>query len=445
MYGPKNRDASVILKIVAGTTLIESAVGFWLWQHGSNTFDTFVSDPDTPGYVGVGWHLAETFKLPPSPRTLGYPFFLAIGDLLGGPDYGSYLAVAIQLALNILMTVVCWRMLERLVPRVSETLRLLVTLLFFWAGLGMALFLMTDFMAAVWFGMFVYGFLFWRSRTGLVMAGVGLALATLTRPTFTFVPLLLPLAAYLAGRVSSKVPFGAVVAIAGLGLAATGASIAYQYTFDRYLGPSPVLLRNVEDSLYHSEIEGSGMTLTDYQRQFEQRTADAAGKDFSELSPRERDLIAGTVLREAMVAHPVKLTLHWGMNFLKYLLVPVESTILRMITRNHSFETYNGVIRPLLLLICLPLWVFALAPPINGSQRERMYHWFMLLCVTYVIAVSSVASGAGERMRFPVLMLMLPTMAWNLDAAVVFVRGKYLRSNHVSTRGPQIVAPMNPR
>jgi hypothetical protein len=429
----------VILKIVAGTTLIESAVGFWLWQQGSNTFDKFVSDPDTPGYVGVGWHLAETFKLPPSPRTLGYPFFLAIGDLLGGPDYGSYLAVAIQLALNILMTVVCWRMLERLVPRVSETLRLLVTLLFFWAGLGMALFLMTDFMAAVWFGMFVYGFLFWRSRTGLVMAGVGLALATLTRPTFTFVPLLLPLAAYLAARVSSKVPFDAVVAIAGLGLAATGASIAYQYTFDRYLGPSPVLLRNVEDSLYNSEIEGSGMTLTDYQRQFEQRTADAAGKDFSELSPRERDLIAGKVLREAMIAHPVKLTLHWGMNFLKYLLVPVESTILRMITRNHSFETYNGVIRPLLLLICLPLWVFALAPPINGSQRERMYHWLMLLCVTYVIAVSSVASGAGERMRFPVLMLMLPTMAWNLDAAIAFVRGKYLRSNHVRTRSPQIV------
>jgi hypothetical protein len=433
MQRPGIRDSSVIFKIVAGTTLIESAVGFWLWQQGWNTFAQFVLTPDTPGYVGIAQHLAETFTLLPSPRTLGYPLFLAVGELLAGRDYGSYLAVAIQLVLNILMTVVCWKMLERLVPSVSETLRLLVTLLFFWAGLGMALFLMTDFMAAVWFGMFVYGFLFWRSRTGLVMAGVGLALATLTRPTFTFVPLLLPLAAHLVGRVSSKIPFGAVVTIAVLGLAATGASVAYQYTFDRYLGPSPILINAVEESLYYSEIEGSGMVFIDYKRQFEQRTADAAGKNYSELSPRERDLYAGTVLREAMAAHPVKIALVWGRNFLKYLLVPMESTIERMVVRNQSMETYNAIVRPLLLLICLPLWAFALAPPINGSQRERMYYWFMLLCVSYTMAVSAVAAGSGERIRFPVLMLMLPTMAWNLEAAVVYVRRVCLRANHANT------------
>src|SRR5262249_36576750 len=151
------------------------------------------------------------------------------------------------------------------------------------------------------------------------------------------------------------------------------------------------------ESLYYSEIEGSGMLFIDYKRQFEQRAADAAGKNFSELSPRERDLYAGTVLREAMAAHPVKIALLWGKNFLKYLLAPVESTVARMILHNQSFETYNALVRPLLLLICLPLWAFALAPPINGSQRERMYYWLMLLCVTYAIAVSAVAAGSGER------------------------------------------------
>src|SRR5207342_490823 len=106
---------------------------------------------DTPEYVRVALHFAERFTLTSSPRTPGYPLFLALGYLIGGSTNGAYVIIVIQLALNIVFTWGCWTLLQQLVPSAGVRLRISLTLFFFWVGLGMALYLMTDFIAALLF------------------------------------------------------------------------------------------------------------------------------------------------------------------------------------------------------------------------------------------------------------------------------------------------------
>jgi hypothetical protein len=283
---------------------------------------------------------------------------------------------------------------------------------------------MTDFVAALAFGGFVYGLLFWRSRPGIVLSGVSLAVATLIRPTFTYMPLLLPIVVNLVGRVTSKVPWSHVVTLAAFSLAATGASVAYQYRSYSYLGPSPVLILPIQESIYHGVLggEASGTDYLSYKSQFEAEVGRRADRDFATLSPAERERYAKDIFRAEFAAHPMEIALNLLRNFVKYLFVPVESIVARVTSLFVGEHTYFTFVRPLLGVFCLPLWLSALAPPLGASRRHRMYYVLVLLLVVYVVGLSAVSTGSGERIRYPLLVFMLPLLVWNLHHAHEYLR-----------------------
>jgi 4-amino-4-deoxy-L-arabinose transferase-like glycosyltransferase len=240
----------IIFYILIACAAIELLLFCWLCFLGQEAFREFVSTPDTSTYASVALQLAENATLISSRRTLGYPLFLSLGYLIGGRSYGTYVVITTQLILNIVFTWGCWRLLQRITPAAGTRLRSIVTLFFFWAGMGMATYLLTDFLASFLFGVFLYGMLFWRSRSSVLLSGTSLALATLTRPTFIFIPFLLPFAAYLIGRFTSKVPRSHLVSFILFSFIATCISIIYQHTFNGYIGVSPIFTQTAEEFTY---------------------------------------------------------------------------------------------------------------------------------------------------------------------------------------------------
>ncbi len=146
---------------------IEGMLFAWLCALPQKAFWAFVWDPDTLEYWRVARHLVDSGWWLTTSRTLGYPLFLALCYRLGGELYGPYVAIALQLLLNLVLTGLCWRLLQRLAPSVGELGRFWATLFFSWAGTGMALMLMADFLSALLFAVFVYGLLFWRQHRSL--------------------------------------------------------------------------------------------------------------------------------------------------------------------------------------------------------------------------------------------------------------------------------------
>jgi hypothetical protein len=411
-----NRKKLVSLLLLA-CAVTELVVFLWLWSLGRPTLTEFVSTPDTLGYDRIAVHLLETLRLTPSYRTLGYPLFLFVGYLLGGREYGPVVTIIIQLFLNLGFTWGCWRLLERLAPMASIPLRAAVTLFSFWAGLGMALYLMTDFLAALSFGVFLYGLLFWRSSTSVLLSGASLALATLTRPTFTLIPLLLPFIAYLTGRATSRVPWYQIVAFTAFSCTATGVSVLYQYRLNNYIGPSPMLVQEVEETLYLATEQDrvASKDIATYKWEFEVEVEQLARVPYARLSPGERERFATQIFRAHLRSHGSQIVLLLAKNFLKYLFVPVESLVQRLTEYYIGTWLYFRYVRPFLFLVCLPIWLLSLIPPIDAARTQRMYYFLAFTLVMYVGVVSIVANMGGERIRFPVLGLLLPLVVWNVQ------------------------------
>ena len=414
-----------IFYILTACIGIEVLMLLWLCSLGREAFMQYIWVPDTPTYTRVASELADTFTLISSHRTLGYPLFLALGYLIGGRDYGLYLIIVVQLVLNIGFTWGCWRLLERIVPDAGAGLRAVVTLFFFWASLGMALYLMTDFLAALYFGIFLYGILFWRTPSSVLLSGTSLALATLTRPTFTFFPILLPIAAYLVGRFTSKVPWYHLVAFTGFSVAATGVSVMYQYTTEKYIGPSPMLVNQVVDTLYHGVVAGqvSETDYTAYKKEFEVQVEKRANRRFASLSPSEREHYATQIFREELISHPIEIITQLIKNFIKYLIVPVESNVMRVTAFYLSEQTYGTYVRPILGLLCLPVWCASMMPPVSAPKNQRMYYLLVTVLLIYILGLSATHAGCGERIRFPLLAFMLPLMVWNVHRVHGFLHG----------------------
>jgi len=412
------------LEVLAVCVGIESLLFFWLCSFGHDGFIAFIWTPDTSEYVRIAQHLTETFTLTPSPRTLGYPLFLALGYLVGGRSW-PYVIVIVQLLLNIALTWGVWRLLQQLVPNAGIRLRATATFFFFWAGLGMALYLMTDFLASFFFGVFLYGMLFWRTRPSILLSGTCLALATLTRPTFTYLPFLLPAAFYLAGRVTSKATWPQLVAFMACSLGATGVSVMYQYTAYTYLGPSPVLLLPIEEALYYGVVQHQrpGTDYISFKKEFEAEVEKRADRRFATLTPAEQETYAKQIFREELLSHPTEIATNYIKNFIKYMFVPVESNLMRVVALFASEQTYLRYVRPILGLVCLPVWLLSLIPPINSPKKYRMYYLLAMVLLVYVIGISAISTGSGERIRFPLLAFMLPIMVWNVDRAHRYLHG----------------------
>lgn len=392
------------LRLLATWALVELALFVALCLAGHDAFWRIVSEPDSEGYVAVARALAHDGTLIPSSRTPGYPLYLAACALVDG---SLHLAIALQLVANLAVAVGSWHLVARLVPSSSPRLRAIAASIWFVAGLGMALQLLTDFFAAAYLFTALYGLLFWRSRAGIVASATALGLATLTRPTFTLMPLLLPLVAWCAARVHQKVPRAQLALVAAASLAATGLSVAYQYRTDGYLGPSSVLTFNIEKSLHHAL--GRGEPFAEWQRRFDARLAARAGVPRAALSRTAAERLARRELTDALRAHPLLVGGDLVLTTVKYLVTPIEALPELVVVRAAGARSlYERVLRPLLFVAWLPLWVLAYVPPRRADRRAWPYYLLAMALLLYVAGLSAIAPIQGERMRFAVLAFLLP-------------------------------------
>jgi hypothetical protein len=133
------------------------------------------------------------------------------------------------------------------------------------------------------------------------------------------------------------------------------------------------------------------------------------------LTYREREEIAKTVFREQFLAHPVGITAAVLKNAVKYVFAPIESTVSRFATFYASETWYTRAVRPVVAVVCLPLFVLSVLPPIRRQREQQMYYALMLVLLIYVVGFSAIGIGSGERIRFPLLAFMLPVLVWNVE------------------------------
>lgn len=413
MSRPARRGPLIALLVVAA--LLEGATLVWLGRVDREERLALILADDTHEYVQAARTLIETRRWPVTTRTLGYPLFLVPGYLAGGEEDGAILSVALQLLLNLGFTALAWWMLERLAPDTGTGLRLVLTAAFFWAAFGLASHLLSDFLAALLFGVFLYGFLFLRSPAALFGTGLALAAATLTRPTFLFIPLLLPVMALLVDRATLAIGWKEVGILAGFSLAATALSVAHQFSIDGYLGPSPVLTQNLQQTL--------GAALHDQGRpeaarvEFETEIGRRAGRPFADLTRGEQERQMTRIFREQLAAHPAAILKNMARTSIQYVFAPVESALMRRAVRDGGETDYMTKIRPILFVLCLPFWLLAIVPPANRPGRRPFYLLAMLLLL-YVVGITAITPMQGERIRLPVLILLLPIVAWNVSSLI---------------------------
>jgi hypothetical protein len=391
--------------------VVETVLLCWLGRQGQEGFRRLVCLDDSTIYLEVARALAVTGRLIPSIRPPGYPAFLATALAIAGPDVGLIVAIALQLTLNLLFAFLVWRLIENLTPEADPAALSLATLVAGWAGLGMAFLVMSDFLAGLLFTLFVFGFLFARTRLEFAGAGAALMAATLTRPTFTLLPLLLPVLARLAGRVVRPAGAWAVAFFAACSLAATGLSTALQYRVDGYAGPSPVVTENLQRAVERAYSGEPGAAMATREG-FEAAITARAGRPFRDLSRSEQERFARALFRETVAARPGRVLGQAATAAVKYLLAPIEAVPALLARHLNAGDDYVATVRPFLAVLCMPLWLLALWPPAGGSRRLAWYA-FTILLLGFTLAITALAPMQGERIRFPILALMMPIAVWN--------------------------------
>ena len=387
---------------LAAAAAVEALALAALYTAGNERFLQIVSSDDSAGYLAVARALMHG-QLVASPRTLGYPLYLATCGVI---DPSLHLAIAGQLAVNLAVTVAVFRLAGRILDGAGVRARLVVAALAFVAGFGLALALLTDFLAGACFFGSLYGLLSWRRRRGQLASAALLAAATLLRPTFTLLPLLLPLIAWLVARVTTAVPRRQLVGMMLASLAATSLSVAYQYRSYRYVGPSSVVTFNLEATLHHALAPQQPFDV--YRRQLDATIARDADTDAP--SPSVAEHFARARFAAALAEHPRAIVLATATTALKYLLAPVEAlpaTLARIDRAPRTSDAYEHRLRPLLFLVWLPVWLLAYIPVVGGDRRARAFYLLVMLLVVYVIGLSSLAPLQGERMRYPLVPLLV--------------------------------------
>jgi hypothetical protein len=397
------------LTLLLAWALVEAALFAGLCIAEQDAFLRMVRTDDSASYTALALSFTRG-ALAPSSRTPGYPLFLAACALLDG---SFRLAIAMQLVANLGLALGSWYLVGRLVPRASPRLRAVAASVCFVAGLGLALQLMTDLLTAVYLFVALYGLLFWRHRAGVVASAVALGLATLTRPTFTLFPLLLPVLGWLASRIHTRVPARQLALLAGFSLAATALSIGYQYRTDGYLGPSSALTFNIQKTLHDALAPDEPFKL--YKRRFEERLARRAQVPPEALSRTQAEQQAKRELIAALKAHPVPIAWHLTRTAIKYLFVPIEALPAHVMRYAGAGAAYERFVRPLLFLVCLPVWLLAYWPPPRSDRRARAYYALTMMSLAFVVIMSAMAPQQGERMRLPLVAFLVPLAVAQLE------------------------------
>jgi hypothetical protein len=402
--------------------LVEAALFICLFAQGHMAFRSFVSVPDSATYDVVARNLVATGTLMPTHRTLGYPLFLSSTYLIAGDRHGPHLAIAIQLILNVVLGIGCWRLLQRVVPACGTALTVFLTSVCVVAGIGIATLLLADFLAAFLLFVFLYGLLFWR-RWGLALLGAGcLGLATLMRPSFTYLPVVLPAMMLLAGRFQTKVPWSYLPLFLLAAVIGAGVSTVHHYRTVGYPGPSYVVAWNLQKTLSFA-LADDEVSEEQYQEQFRELVAQRRGAPDRAISVYENEMLTREVFLEQLRDHPYPIMKQIVTTFVKYLFVPTETLPSRLFSRRDQQDVYFRYIRPVLAVVWLPIWVLAYWPPWRRWRQEFPYYLFVMLLVLYVVGISAFAPLQGERMRFPVLPFLVPVIARNLFRIHALTRG----------------------
>jgi len=402
-----------IAALLIGLGLVEAISFAVIASRGSDLFIRFVWSDDTGSYARVAEALALTGQLGATTRTLGYPLLLTPIYYLFSAALVPFIVIAVQLALNLVLTYGGWRLLTRLVPDASSGLPLLLTAVLGWAGMGMAFRFLTDLLGGLTLLGFVYGLLFWRRPGGAAVAAVSLLAASLLRPTFTLFPVLIPVLAWVVARITSRVPWKHVVLYFVVCISATCVNVWYQYRNFGYWGPSAVVSLGLRAALFHAVAESGGTTAREFDRTFFEEIERRTGRPMEEISPAEEERVTKAIFKEHLRERPGAIIRYFIVSGIKYTVAPIEFFVLQSVTICRGFPWYASFVRPALFVLCLPLWLLGLFPPLGGTRRFRFYWLLVILLFAYLVGVSAMLSTQGERYRFPVVAFMLPVVARN--------------------------------
>ena len=417
--------------IASGSVLI------LLLARGSEYFSGFISASDTASYMRLARAMAFEGRLIPSERTLGYPAMIAPCLRTLGEGQGCVLLVVIQVLIALGMGYTTWRLTGRLFPDAGIGRKALLSTAVWLGSLGYAFYVLSDLPASLAFFVFLYGALFWRHRTGLILAALALGFATLLRPSFTMFPVLIPWLGYLFHRMrTGTAPMALVLAVV-CSFMATFANTAYQYRYNHYLGPSPVSTMNCRKLL------GLLDPVETAERNFEARAQARMGHAFHELGTADQERVAVAVMAHELSDRPLQFGAAVGTTFLKYLLAPIESLAWRFAGKLPR-ESLDWRIRGLLVLLTAPLFLLASLPPPTRDERTRTYYLIVMTCVVYVLGLSAFVPYQGERMRLPVLPLLVTCAAMNWDAWRRLIAPPRVRSRRAETSGADDSPPVGP-
>jgi hypothetical protein len=171
--------------------------------------------------------------------------------------------------------------------------------------------------------------------------------------------------------------------------------------------------KNIGRILHHA-YRGKEIRKEDYER-FQREIAEYAGKPHVSISRREEERYAIKLFFEKLQSHPIPLLLALLTTFVKYLFAPIEQCVIILMMFYASASLYLTYVRPLLTMACLPIWFLAMSPPM-GSSKKKAYYLFMMILLLYMVGITAANPSQGERIRFPILALMLPVVVWNFQA-----------------------------
>jgi hypothetical protein len=420
-----NRRIPPALLLIAA--LLEGVFFLWTCSFKSDAFEKLFCFSDTGTYVRFAKDILTTHTLGfDETRTLGYPLFLCPCLQLGGDLYGYKTVIGVQLMMNLVFVGVFWRMLRRIAPDVRPAIQIGMSAIFFLAGFGMAIRVLTDFQAAFFFTLFLYGLFFGRSWPWMILASASLIVAILTRPTFSLVVVLLLVLPFAVRRFSTAVPWSHLVAYALCGTLAAMTNL-WQEKRSENLVNARMSLPTFEVQCWFDEIHYDHLATSaaeDRQRSevFTRHLAASAGKPMSELTRKQVDQVSFRILKELTAEHPAKMTRIFVTHFVKSLLAPIEHSVCFWFLFAEKEEEYCRVVRYALGALCLPLWLLCWVPPWGSRKRWAAFYWVLLCTTFYVLAISALAGpGAGERFRFAVLPLMFVWASINFEAIVAWI------------------------
>lgn len=408
-----HRRTAGLLGIVALALAIEVAVSLILVSKGRDALVRTAWEPDSWGYANLAKTLIDGVQRP-TYRTVGYPLFLAASLLAGGQQWGLPLAVGIQLVLNVALVVLFGRYLQHLIPDVRTWEAILLSMVMLLAGFGAAIWLMSDFQAGLLFAIAMYCLMYRKEMWGTAVGGLAACGLLLTRPTFSAFPVLLLVCALVLRRSAWRISVAQLVFYIAFSVLGLGVNWYMQSRGANDLQNG--YLAKFAAAVADKRFRPAGETTDTW---FYQEGAAIAGRPWEELTRRERDASALRALEQHVRRQPVRFAIGWTVAFVKYTFVPLENAV-GSVASVLSLQ-YPTWLRVFLAALFLPLWLLMLSPPL-GNRRFLPYYYAVVVLFVYEVGASALDRAQGERIRFPLLFVLLPMVIVNLRSTVRLAR-----------------------